>query len=177
MSRDIEIKFKRKKKRKGFFPINFFKKNLNKTSKNDSRLIDSENLKMKATLIDFSPHKFLTQTNENERFEIMKKVFQFCLENNIKSIFCDNKLKDELLKISIKKKNNLHYIQNLNLLDKAIQNKELKNIFLLSCEQNNIFDISLILKKNKIKFSTLKDVILNHLDLTPKSSFINIILH
>ena len=175
MSRDIEIKFKKNGKNKNFFSFNFFKKNRTKKQKDfHGKLINSENYKMKATLIDFSPFKFLNQTKEIERFEIMQKVFQFCLDNNIENIFCDNKLKIELLKISTNQNKKFSYIQNLQSLNSTINKKKNNHIFILSCEQNNIFDISFYLKRKNIKFTTLKDLVLENLDSTPQNSFVNI---
>ena len=175
MSRDIEIKFKKNEKSKNFFSFNFFKKNRTKEHKDfHGKLINSENLKMKATLIDFSPFKFLNQTKEIERLELMQKVFQFCSDNNIKNIFCDNKLKVELLKISTNQNKKFSYIQNLRSLNAVINKKENNHIFILCCEQNNIFDISFYLKRKNIKFTTLKDLVLNNLDSTPQNSFVNI---
>ena len=114
MSRDIEIKFKKKKSDKIKFNFSFFKK---KNKFNENKFNISKNLKIKANLIDFSPFKFLNQTLENERLEIIKKIQTYQRVQNLKHRFQQEKKALALkwfmvqlkksLKIKLKKQKNL----------------------------------------------------------------------
>ncbi len=132
-----------------------------------------ESISFNAQRVDFSAYKFLNATSEKTRNGLIKKIYEFCKKNNFKTLYCDNRLKLDFLKFSENNKQ-FKFFDNEDKLLAYLKKNKISKVFILSCNQNKILEISSSLQEASVSFSDIKKLALNNIETIPKECFVKI---